>query len=162
MAKIINWEKCIDLANKRLRDVIIAANKADAKEMASLMLSSMCSEKSEFTEHTKLTLCGDQTEGIYFTFKGYNFHITKDSEYNSKFISDLYHIWCECRVFNGEEMPISHVYVTWLFGGSFLEEKHKAFLTGKITKQEFEQYLWNDVNIHCSDWLEKNKEKIGK
>lgn len=117
---------------------------------------------SEFTEHTKLTLYGDQTNGIYFTFKGYNFHITKDSEYNSKFISDLYHIWCECRVFNGEEMPISLTYVTWLFGGSFLEEKHKAFLTGKITKQEFEQYLWNDVNIYCSDWLEKNKEKIGK
>ena len=103
---------------------------------------------SEFTEHTKVTLYGDQTKGIYFTFKGYNFHITKDSEYNSKFTSDLYHIWCEC-----EEMPI---YVKWLFGGSFLEEKHKAFLTSKITKQEFEQYLWNDVNIHCSDWLEKN------
>ena len=158
----IDWEKCIDLANKRLRDVITAANKVDAKEMTSLMLSSMCSEESEFTEQTELTLNGDQTKGIYFTFKGYNFHITKDSEYNSKFISDLYHIWCECRVFNGEEMPISHTYVTWLFGGSFLEEKHKAFLTGKITKQEFEQYLWNEVSTYCSDWLEKNKEKIGK
>lgn len=158
----IDWEKCIDLANKRLRDVVTAANKADTEEMTNLMLSNMCSEKSEFTEHTELALNGDQTDGIYFTFKGYNFHITKDSEYNSKFISDLYHIWCECRVFNGEEMPISHTYVTWLFGGGFLEEKHKAFLTGKITKQEFEQYLWNDVNTHCSDWLEKNKEKIGK
>ena len=114
------------------------------------------------TKMTELALNGDQTDGIYFTFKSYNFHITKDSEYNSKFISDLYHIWCECRVFNGEEMPISLTYVTWLFGGSFLEEKHKAFLTGEITKQEFEQYLWNDVNIYCSDWLEKNKEKIGK
>ena len=110
----------------------------------------------------ELTLNGDQTNGIYFTFKGYSFHITKDSEYNSKFISDLYHIWCECKAFNGEEMPMSHTYVKWLFGGSFLEEKHKAFLTGKITKQEFEQYLWDDVNIYCSDWLEKNKEKIGK
>lgn len=117
-------------------------------------------EKSEFTEQTELTLNGDQTDGIYFTFKGYNFHITKDSEYNSKFISDLYHIWCECKVFNGEEMPI--VYVNWLFGGSFLEEKHKALLTGKITQQEFEQYLWNDVSIHCSNWLEKNREKIDK
>lgn len=158
----IDWEKCIGLANKRLRDVITAANKADAKEMTSLMLSSMCSEESEFTEKAELALNGDQTNGIYFTFKGYNFHITKDSEYNSKFISDLYHIWCECRVFNGEEMLISHTYVTWLFGGSFLEEKHKAFLTGEITKQEFERYLWDDVNVHCSDWLEKNKEKIGK
>ena len=100
------------------------------------------------TKMTELALNGDQTNGIYFTFKGYNFHITKDSEYNSKFTSDLYHIWCEC-----EEMPI---YVKWLFGGSFLEEKHKAFLTGEITKQEFEQYLWDNVNIHCSAWLEKN------
>lgn len=163
----IDWEKCIKLASKRFEDIVTAANKKDNCEMTSLMLSSMCCEESEFTiltntEQTKLTLNGDQTNGIYFTFKGYNFHITKDSEYNSKFISDLYHIWCECRVFNGEEMLISHTYVTWLFGGSFLEEKHKAFLTGKITKQEFEQYLWDDVNIHCSDWLEKNKEKIGK
>lgn len=46
----IDWEKCIDLAKKRLRDVITAANKADAKEMASLMLSSMCGEESEFTK----------------------------------------------------------------------------------------------------------------
>ena len=158
----INWEKCIDLANKRLRDIVTAANKADAEEMMRLMLSSMCSKESEFTEQTKLTLSDDQTTGIYFTFKGYNFHITKDSEYNSKFISDIYHIWCVCRVFNGKEMPAFHTYVTWLFGGSFLEEKHKAFLTGEITKQEFEQYLWDDVNIHCSDWLEKNKEKIDK
>lgn len=111
---------------------------------------------------TELTLNGDQTSGIYFMFKGYNFHITKDSEYNSKFISDLYHIWCECRVFNGEEVPMSHVYVTWLCGGDFLEGEHKAFLTGEITQQAFEKYLWNDVHIHCSDWLEKNKEKIDK
>ena len=163
----INWEKCIVLANKRLRDVITAANKADNEEMTRLMLSGMCGEVSEFTEHisneqTELTLNGDQTNGIYFTFKGYNFHITKDSEYNSKFISDLYHIWCECKAFNGEEMPLSLTYVKWLFGGTFLEGKHKAFLTGKITKQEFEQYLWDDVHIHCSDWLEKNKEKISK
>ena len=95
---------------------------------------------------TELTLNGDQTNGIYFTFKSYSFHITKDVEMNSNLISDLYHIWCEC-----EEMP---VHVRLLFGGSFLEEKHKAFLTGEITKQEFEQYLWDDVNLHCSDWLE--------
>ena len=56
----------------------------------------------------------------------------------------------------------SHTEYPVLFGGSFLEEKHKAFLTGEITQQEFEQYLWDDVNIHCSDWLEKNIEKIGK
>lgn len=155
----IDFEKCIDLANKRLRDVITAANKADAKEITSLMLSSMCSEESEFTKQAELTLNGDQTNGIYFAFKGYNFHITKDSEYNSKLISDMYHIWCDCRSFNGEEMP---TYVTWLFGGSFLEEKHKAFLTGKITKQEFEQYLRNDASIYCSNWLEKNKDKIDK
>lgn len=157
-----DFEKCIGLASKRLRDVITAANKADAKEMASLMLSSICSEESEFIEHTKLTLYGDQTNGIYFMFNCYKFHITKDSEYNSKFISDLYHIWCECRTFNGEEMPMSHVHVTCLCGGDFLEAKHRAFLNGEITQQEFEQYLWDDVHIHCSDWLEKNKEKINK
>lgn len=158
----IDFEKCIDLANKRLRDVITAANKADTEEMTSLMLSSMCGEVSEFTEQTSLTLNGDQTKGIYFMFNGYNFHISKDSEYNSKFISDLYHIWCECRGFSYEEIPISHTYVTCLFGGGFLEEKHKAFLTGEITRQEFEQYLWDEVHTCCSDWLEKNKEKIGK
>lgn len=163
----IDWEKCINLANKRLRDVITAANKEDPYEMEALMMSSICGEESVFTVLTdtkqmELTLNGDQTNGIYFMFKGYNFHITKDSEFNSKFVSDLYHIWCECRVFNGEEVPMSHVYVNWLCGGDFLEEKHKAFLTGEITQQEFEQYLWDDVNIHCSDWLEKNKEKIDK
>lgn len=110
----------------------------------------------------ELTLNGDQSKGIYFTFKGYNFHITKDSEYNSKFISDLYHIWCECESYNGEETPLSQVYVDWLFGGSFLEEEHKAFLTGEITQQEFEQYLWDEVNTNCAVWLEKNIEKINK
>lgn len=158
----IDWEKCIDLANKRLRDVITATNKADTEEMTSLMLSSMYGEVSEFTEQTRLTLYGDQTKGIYFMFNCYRFHITKDSEYNSKFISDLYHIWCECKVFNGEEMPMSHVYVNWLFGGSFLEEKHKAFITGQISQSEFEQYLWDEVHTYCSDWLEKNKEKFDK
>lgn len=158
----IDYEKCIDLASKRLRDVITAANKADPYEMKALMMSSMCSEESEFTEHTKLTLNGDQTNGIYFMFKGYNFHITKDSEYNSKFSSDLYHIWCECVSFDGEEMPMSHVYVNWLCGGDFLEMEHGAFLAGEITQQAFEKYLWNDVHIYCSNWLEKNKEKINK
>ena len=157
----IDWEKCINLANKRLMDVIIAANKADAKEMTGLMLSSMCGEVSEFTEHTnneqtELTLNGDQTTGIYFTFKGYNFHITKDAEFNAVYTTDIYHLWCLCDSFKNVEGLVKHVHVKWLFGGSFLEEKHKAFLTGKITKQEFEQYLWDTVNIHCSDWLEKN------
>ena len=151
----IDWKKCIDLANKRLEAVITAANKADAGEMESLMMSSMCSEESEFTEHTKLTLYGDQTKGIYFTFRNYNFHITKDSEYNNKLTSDLYHIWCESKVLDGKEIPMSHTYVVWLYGGSYLEKEHKAFLTGKITKQEFEQYLWDEVGIHCTDWIEK-------
>lgn len=158
----IDFEKCIDLANKRLRDVITAANKADAKEMASLMLSSMCSEESEFTKQTELTLNGDQTNGIYFAFKGYNFHITKDSEYNSKFISDLYHIWCECRVFNGEEMPMGHAYVNWLCGGDFLEAKHKAFIDGWISEKEFVDYLYTDVSGWLNIWLEKNKDRINK
>ena len=48
----IDFEKCIDLANKRLRDVITAANKADTEEMASLMLSSMCGEESEFMKNS--------------------------------------------------------------------------------------------------------------
>ena len=67
---------------------------------------------------------------------------------HSRVIAFTSHIWCEC-----ERMP---VHVKWLFGGSFLEEKHKTFLTGEITKQEFEQYLWDNVNIHCSAWLKKN------
>lgn len=44
MAKLIakiDWEKCVDLANKRLRDVVAAANKADTEEMKALMLSSI-------------------------------------------------------------------------------------------------------------------------
>ena len=161
MAKI-DWEKCIDLINKRLRDVITAANKADAKEMASLMLSSICGEESEFTEQTKLTLYGDQTKGIYFMFDCYKFHITKDTEFNAIYTTNMYHLWCLCDYFKNVEDPVKHVHVTWLFGAAFLEEKHKAFLTGEITQQEFEQYLWDEVHIHCSDWLEKNKEKIDK
>ncbi len=43
-----------------------------------------------------------------------------------------------------------------------LKKSIGAFLTGKITQQEFEQYLWDKVHTCCSDWLEKNKEKIGK
>lgn len=158
----IDFEKCIDLANKRLRDVITAANKADAEEMASLMLSSMCGEESEFTEQTKLTLYGDQTKGIYFMFNCYKFHITKDTEFNAIYTTNMYHLWCLCDYFKNVEDPVKHVHVAWLFGATFLEEKHKAFLTGKITQQEFEQYLWDEVHIHCSDWLEKNKEKAGK
>lgn len=158
----IDWEKCIDLANKRLRDVITAADKADAREMTSLMLSSMCSEESEFTENTKITLDGDQYYGIYFMFNCYKFHITKDAEMNSNHVSDLYHIWCKCEFFDGEETPMGLVYVNWLCGATLLEEKHEAFLTGEITGQEFEQYLWDEVNTCCSDWLEKNKEKISK
>ena len=131
------------------------------KEMARLMLSSVCGEEeSGFTEHTKLTLYGDQTTGIYFTFQGYKFHITKDTEFNAIYTTNMYHLWCECDYFKNVEDPVKHVHVAWLYGATFLEEKHKAFLTGEITKQEFEQYLWDNVNIHCSDWLEKNKEKI--
>ncbi len=88
----IDWEKCIDLANKRLRDVVTAANKADTEEITSLMLSSMCSEESEFTVHTKLTLYGDQTKGIYFTFNCYKFHITKDTEFNAIYTTNMYHL----------------------------------------------------------------------
>ena len=158
----IDWEKCIDLANKRLRDVITAANKADTEEMTSLMLSSVCGEESEFTEQTKITLYGDQTKGIYFMFNCYKFHITKDTEFNAIYTTNMYHLWCLCDYFKNVEDPVKHVHVTWLFGGDFLEEKHKAFLTGEITQQEFEQYLWDEVHTYCSDWLEKNKEKIGK
>lgn len=158
----IDWEKCIDLANKRLRDVITAANKADPYEMEALMMSSMCSEESEFTEQTKLTLSGDQTEGIYFMFNCYKFHITKDTEFNAIYTTNMYHLWCLCDYFKNVEDPVKHVHVTWLFGATLLEEKHKAFLTGEITQQEFEQYLWDEVHTYCSDWLEKNKEKIGK
>lgn len=160
----INWEKCIDLANKRLRDVITAANKAVSSEMLALMTCSICGEESEImiTEKCELTLNGDQVEGIYFTFQGYNFHITKDSEYNSKYHSDLYHIWCECKFFDGEEMPMSHTYVNWLCGGDFLEEKHKAFIDGQIPEKEFVDYLYSDVNVCLSTWLENNKEKISE
>ncbi len=158
----IDWEKCIGLANKRLRDIITAANKADAEEMISLMLSSICSEESEFTKQAEVTLNGDCKNGIYFEFQGYNFHITKDLEFNNKYHADMYHIWCTCVYFDGVKVPMSFVHVGWIYGASFLEEKHKAFLDDKITKHEFEQYLKNDVNTCCSYWLEKNREKIDK
>lgn len=158
----IDFERCIDLANKRLRDVITAANKADPYEMEALMMSSMCSEKSEFTKHTKLTLYGDQTKGIYFMFNCYKFHITKDTEFNAIYTTNMYHLWCLCDYFKNVEDPVKHVHVNWLFDAAFLEEKHKAFLTGEITQQEFEQYLWDKVHTCCSDWLEKNIEKINK
>ena len=60
------------------------------------------------TKMTELALNGDQSNGIYFTFKGYSFHITKDVEMNSKFTSDLYHIWCECK-----GMPVHVKMVVW-------------------------------------------------
>ena len=158
MAKI-DWEKCINLANKRLRDVITAANKADTLKMASLMLNSMCGEVSEFTENnesTKITLYGDQTKGIYFMFQCYKFHITKDSEFNAVYTTNMYHLWCLNDYFKNVEDPVKHIHVAWLYGAAFLEEKHKAFLTGKISQSEFEQYLWDKVSTYCSDWLEKN------
>lgn len=158
----IDFEKCIDLANKRLRDVITAANKADPYEMEALMMSSICGEESEFTEQTKITLYGDQTKGIYFMFNCYKFHITKDTEFNAIYTTNMYHLWCLCDYFKNVEDPVKHVHVTWLFGATFLEEKHKAFLTGEITQQAFEKYLWDEVHAYCSDWLEKNKEKIDK
>lgn len=46
-----DFEKCVELAQQRLRDIITAANKADSKEMESLMCSSMANElpiKSEW------------------------------------------------------------------------------------------------------------------
>ena len=155
----IDWEKCIDLASKRLRDVITAANKADTLEMASLMLNSMCGEVSEFTENnenTKITLYGDQTKGIYFMFQCYKFHITKDSEFNAPYTTNMYHLWCLSDCFKNVEDPVKHIHVTWLYGAEFLEEKHKAFVDGQISQSEFEQYLWNKVHTCCSDWLEKN------
>ena len=41
---MIDFEKCVELAQQRLRDVITAANKADREEMLSLMKSSMLNE----------------------------------------------------------------------------------------------------------------------
>ena len=166
----IDWEKCIELTNKRLRDVITAANKADADEMESLMMSSMCGEDSEFMknsdeeqteEQTELTLNGDQTNGIYFKFQGYNFRITKDSEYNSKRHSDLYHVWCECKFFDNEELTMGLIYISWFCGGDFIEDMHHSFLAGKISEKKFADYIYNDLSFYLRDWLEKNKEKIG-
>lgn len=163
----IDWEKCIDLANKRLRDVITAANNADADEMESLMMSSMCGEDSEFMknsdeEQTELTLNGDQTNGIYFKFQGYNFHITKDSEYNNKLTSDLYHVWCECKFFDNEKLTMGLIYINWFCGGDIIEDMHHSFLAGKISEKKFTDYIYNDLSFYLRDWLEKNKEKIGK
>ncbi len=41
---MIDFEKCVELAQQRLKDVITAANKADSEEMLSLMKSSMLNE----------------------------------------------------------------------------------------------------------------------
>lgn len=46
-----NFEKCVEMAQERLRQIITAANKADSKEMESLMCSSIAVElptKSEW------------------------------------------------------------------------------------------------------------------
>lgn len=163
----INWEKCIDLANKRLKDVITAANKADACEMESLMMSSICDDITDFvkpvyTKQTELTLYGDCKEGIYFTIQGINFHVTKDKEFNSDLESDLYHIWCLCDYFDGEEVPMGHVYVNWVCGEEYLEEKYAQFLAGNITKQAFEQYIYNDMYTYCAVWLKNNMDKLNK
>lgn len=157
----IDFGRCIDLANRRLRDVVTAAKQADAKKMASLMLSSMCGEESEFTyyndtENTKITLYGDQTKGIYFMFNCYKFHITKDSEFNALYTTNMYHLWCLRDYFKNVEDPVKHVHVAWLYGAAFLEEKHAAFVAGQISQNEFEQYLWDEVYTYCSDWLKKN------
>ena len=41
---MVDFEKCVELAQQRLRDVITAANKADREEMLSLMVTSMLNE----------------------------------------------------------------------------------------------------------------------
>lgn len=41
---MVDFEKCVELAQQRLRDVITAANKADSEEMLSLMTTSMLNE----------------------------------------------------------------------------------------------------------------------
>lgn len=161
----IDWEKCVDLANKRLRDVVTAANKADAKEMEALMLSSMCGDITDFvkpvyTKQTELTLYGDCKEGISFKVQGFVFHVTQDTEFNSDKKSDLYHIWCSCDYFDGEEAAMGHVYVNWVCGATYLEEKHTQFLAGEISKQDFEQYIYDDMYIYCANWLKDNKAKV--
>ena len=165
MTRVVNWEKCVDLANKRLRDVITAANKADACEMESLMMSSMCGDIREFveptyTEQTELTLNGDQRNGIYFNIQSITFHVTKDVEFNSNNDPDLYHIWCLCDYFDGKCVPMGHIHVNWVCGAEFLDEKHAQFLAGKITKQDFEQYIYDDMYAYCADWLKDNKDKV--
>ena len=47
---MIDFEKCVELAQQRLRDVITAANKADREEMLSLMVTSMLNELPIKTE----------------------------------------------------------------------------------------------------------------
>lgn len=47
---MIDFEKCVELAQQRLRDVITAANKADSKKTLSLMTSSMLNELPVKTE----------------------------------------------------------------------------------------------------------------
>ena len=108
------------------------------------------------TKMTELALYGDQTKGIYFTFQCYKFHITKDTEFNAIYTTNMYHLWCLPDYFKNVEDPVKHVHVTWLFGATLLEEKHKAFIAGQISQSEFEQYLWGKVNTYCSDWLKKN------
>ena len=107
-----------------------------------------------------LTLYNSHEQGITFTINGINFHVTQDVEFNTDCISDIYHIWCLCDYFDGKEVAMGHVYVNWVCGATYLEEKHAQFLAGKITKQEFEKYIYDDMYAYCADWLKDNRDKV--
>lgn len=58
---MIDFEKCVELAQQRLRDVIMAANKADSKKTLSLMTSSMLNElpvKTEWKDYNTRLVIG--------------------------------------------------------------------------------------------------------
>ena len=58
---MIDFEKCVELAQQRLRDVITAANKADREEMLSLMVTSMLNEIPDWL----LTSMNSQLRNLY-------------------------------------------------------------------------------------------------
>lgn len=159
----INFERAIELAQNRLRDVITAANKADTSEMFALVCCSICGGEDDYESgvfvQTSVTLLDDK-ESIYFRFQGYEFHLTMDKEFDSTHCSDLYHIWCTCDYFKNEEMPMHQVYVDWLCGACSIKDNFQKYNLGQISKEDFEHYIYEDVNICISNWLDKNKEFI--
>lgn len=71
-----DFEKCVELAQQRLRDVITAANKGDQKEMLALMTCSMLNELP-----TKLAWCDNNSRLV---IDKYEFTIEEFIQYDAR------------------------------------------------------------------------------